>query len=717
MISSRGDTYDFFLSWRGSVAGIAREVADVLNDEGYSVFIQDYDIPLGASFIEAMHEGIKNSRDLIILYTYDYESSPYTRKEFTSFEAERAQSAEERHVIVLRCEDAPVRGLLADNVYQDLVGVEDPQERRRRIIAAAERQSHAAPPPPRPFDGVPPRMAGFIGRAQELDRLDALLVQEKPAVVTQAVGRAAVRGMGGVGKTSLAIEYVHRFRNLYGGIWWCSAETRVSLMTRLAALAVKLGIAVAEEPDAERAARAALGWLAEQRSTWLLVYDNVTAPEEIADLLPTTGARVLITSRFSDWSGWAEEIALDVLPIDEAVAFLQSRAERIDEPGAHALADALGRLPLALDHAAATCRRTGMSFADYAANASELIGELPRGLAYPRSIAATFDLAIAEAAASCPAADALMAFLAQCAPEPIPMTLVEGAIEDGAQLRKALMALAEVSLLKDDPFEDSGRAVTVHRLVQAAARARSQVRGTAESAINLVLARLYRVYPDDGYDNPGSWPLCQRLTPHVLLERRGTFNGVTDTVNAPQLLDQVASYFHGRAMYSDAALLFRRALAMCEDVLGPEHSATRQILNNLGLVLQDMDKPEEATTLLERALAISEKTFGRDHLLTALSLNNLANLRSRTGDPSHARSLHERALAIREKALGADHPDTAVSLNNLAGALEEQGDFAKARALYERALVFARKPSAQNIVRLRERSTISRVCFKGKAIS
>src|SRR6266508_2341874 len=211
-----GHTFDFFLSRRGSVAPIAREVTDVLTEKGYKVCVQDYDIPLGASFVEAMHEAVINSRDLIILFTEDYLRSPYTRKEFTSLEAERVKTAEERHIIVLRCEDVPLRGLLADNVYQTLVGIEDSEERKRRIIAAAERQSQAAPPPPRPFIGVPPRIASFTGRVKELDRLDAILMQDKPAAVTQAsVGRAAVQGMGGVGKTSLAIEYPYPFRALY----------------------------------------------------------------------------------------------------------------------------------------------------------------------------------------------------------------------------------------------------------------------------------------------------------------------------------------------------------------------------------------------------------------------------------------------------------------------------------------------------------------------
>src|SRR6202048_824093 len=228
--------YDFFLSRRGSVAAIAREVADVLTEKGYKVLIQDYDIPLGASFVEATHEAVKNSRDLVVLFTRDYEQSPYTRKEFTSFEAERHQSAEERHVVVLRCEDVPLRGLLADNVYQDLVGVTDPEERKRRIVAAAERQSQAAAPPPRPFIGVPPRIASFTGRADELDKLDAILMRDKPAAVTQSVGKVAVQGLGGVGKTSLATEYAHRYRQLYAGVCWCPGETRTGLVAILFSL-------------------------------------------------------------------------------------------------------------------------------------------------------------------------------------------------------------------------------------------------------------------------------------------------------------------------------------------------------------------------------------------------------------------------------------------------------------------------------------------------
>ena len=682
-----GERYDFFLSRRGSVAAIAREVTDVLTEKGYRVFVQDYDVPLAANFIEEMHEAIKNARDLVVLFTRDYEQSPYTRMEFTSFEANAAQSAEERRMVILRCEDAPLLGLFAPHVYQDLVGVGDAEERRSRILAALDGRSQALKPPPRPFIGVPPRIASFTGRSGELDRLDAILMRDKPAAVTQAsVGRAAVQGMGGVGKTSLAVEYAHRYRSLYAGVCWCPAETRAGLLTALASLAVTLGAATADEADVEKAAKAALRRLAEQRATWLLVYDNVPAPDATVDLLPSAGARLLITSRFSDWSELAEEVALDVLPLEEAVAFLQNRTGR-GYAGAQTLAEVLGRLPLALDHAAAYCKRTQMRFADYAAKASSLIAAAPRGAGYPRSVAATFDLAITEAVAQCPASEALTTYLAQCAPERIPMILVEGAIEDETERMEALAALAEVSLVRHDPFEDGTPAVTVHRLVQAVARARSEANGTAQGAVERLIARLAPIYPEDSdaYSNPRSWALCAQLTPHLPARYGPADASVSD------LLNRAGCYFLGRAAHSQAAVLLRDALAMREKVLGPDHPDTATSLHNLALLLRDQGDLAGARPLFERALAIREKVLGPEHPDTATSLSNLAGLLRDQGDLAGARPLHERALAIREKVQGPEHRETGTSVNDLAVVLQAQGDLAGARPLYERALAINEK--------------------------
>jgi len=162
------------------VAAIAQEVADVLRENGYEVVVQDYDIQIGESWVLAIHDCIKNSRDLIILFTADYEKSQYTREEFASFWKKQADEPDKHRIIVLRCEDVQPEGLLSHNVFQDLVGVRDAEERKRRIIAAAKRRSAAAPLAPRPFIDVPRRIASFTGRADERLGLNVEAVKPGP---------------------------------------------------------------------------------------------------------------------------------------------------------------------------------------------------------------------------------------------------------------------------------------------------------------------------------------------------------------------------------------------------------------------------------------------------------------------------------------------------------------------------------------------------------
>src|SRR5205085_10735314 len=170
---------------------------------------------------------------------------------------------------------------------------------------------------------------------------------------------------------------------------WASAEQRTTLVASLAGLASRLDPRLAQEPDQEKVAKAGLLRLAHLENPFLLIYDNVEAPEIIRDLLPPAGARVLITSRWSDWSGRAAEMKIDVLGAEAASAFLQRRAGRDDPHGAVRLVEALGRLPLALDHAGAYCRLTGTSFDAYRERIDAGIARAPKGSAYPASVAAT----------------------------------------------------------------------------------------------------------------------------------------------------------------------------------------------------------------------------------------------------------------------------------------------------------------------------------------
>jgi hypothetical protein len=282
------------------------------------------------------------------------------------------------------------------------------------------------------------------------------------------------------------------------------------LLAALRSLGVALGLGASDAADPEDTAKAVLHRLAEQRANWLLVYDNVVSPNEIAQFLPSAGARVLITSRFLDWTGLADEIALDALSPEEAVSFLQSRAGRQDAEGARILAEALGYLPLALDHAAAYCKRAQVGFGEYANKAANLMASAPRDVLYPRSVAATFDLALGEAETRCPAAEEVMAFLAYCAPTRVPIYFLQAL----PNREEAISVLAELSLIRHDPYNDGVPAITTHRLVQAVARRRTEARDAVKAILQHV-AKGLSMPPPPSPAKGGLFEKLRQAIPHI----------------------------------------------------------------------------------------------------------------------------------------------------------------------------------------------------------
>ncbi len=191
----------------------------------------------------------------------------------------------------------------------------------------------------------------FVGREGALEQLATGLAGEGVVAVTQV---AAIHDLGGVGKTQLAARYARRRRGDYEVIWWLRAEQPATLRADLAALAVALGL-VDVDVDERDGVAVASGWL-ERNGRWLLVFDNVTSPGAIAELVPEgEGGHVLITSRaHADWRSLnARPLPLDVWEREESRAFLRARTGEQETGVLDEVADALGDLPLALEQAAA----------------------------------------------------------------------------------------------------------------------------------------------------------------------------------------------------------------------------------------------------------------------------------------------------------------------------------------------------------------------------
>ncbi len=535
----------------------------------------------------------------------------------------------------------------------------------------------------------------FTGRDDLLARLRRQLEERH---------RAALSGLGGVGKTQTAIEYASRHRASYpDGVFWVNAETNSGLTGGFVAIAATLRLPSAESDDQAATVRAVLDSL-NRSGGWLLIMDNVEDRREVQVFLPERDkGDILITSRESVFQELGIARALDVRDLEtaEAVHFLLTRTGReSDERGERTavteLAAELGYLPLALEQAAAYVAETDAAFSDYVSafrRRRVTLLEKAGGLVSRDTVAVTWAANFAAVEVISPAAADVLRVSAFLAPEAIPFELfskgasslgdaIAAALSDPDELAMAelLRPLARYSLVRSDA---ESRAFGVHRLVQEVVR---DAVGESErrTYVERTVSALNAAFPEVKYAN---WAECDRFVSHVV-----SIAGWIDSYHvwpegAGRILNQTAKYLIERGRYAEAEPLAKSALAVDERTLGIDHADVAHSLNNLANAYFYQGRYANAQPLHERALAIRERALGPKHPHVAISLNNLANLHMYQGRYAEAEPLHERAIAIREHALGASHPHLAASFNNLAVLYVKQRQYDRAQPLYERALM------------------------------
>jgi hypothetical protein len=249
-----------------------------------------------------------------------------------------------------------------------------------------------------------------------------------PIAITQTI-----TGLGGIGKTQLALEYAYRHAADYEVVWWLRAEEPATLAADYVALGVRLGVCSRDAADQQECIAATRNWL-ERNSGWLLVFDNARGPRECRPFLPAAAkGHALLTSRNPNWRGLAETVGLPVLPRADAIAFLVKRAGDRDERAQNRLCEFLGDLPLALEHAAAYMEAVGISAADYLLRAEkyshELLKRAPADAAYPDAVATTWGVSFDRLREETPLALELLYLLAFLAPDDIPQELIRSGRE------------------------------------------------------------------------------------------------------------------------------------------------------------------------------------------------------------------------------------------------------------------------------------------------
>ena len=698
-------TADVFISRTGKDADLAIQIAAILRAAGQRVWLQDTDFG-HADFMRRMEQGFESGARVVALLSGTYQKSEYCRKEYNTVLSADPGNLNER-LVVLRVDDCAPVGNLQTLAYTDLVPVLHDAGALAQTIRGALKLGvqpadaiSAARHQHRGFQIRAPEfqqpLRSFTGREALLAALAARLWGDEPVV--------ALTGMAGVGKTEVARAYGWRHRDRYQGIWWVNAEDPVTMIDDLVRLGVRREPRLVDMLPSDAAAFT-LDWISQAAADrpWLLVYDNVESAAAIRAQRPPSGAHVVITTRLDRWDDDADALPVAVFEQDTSVRFLvgdPATATPAELGAAQALAEALQHLPLALSHARAYCRETGLGWSAYTARLQALIRQARPDGRYPTSVFATFALAIERAAAASPHAEPLLEVLATSAPEPVADWLLDGLWSTKADFDGAVAALRRTALIDVVALDDGTRALSMHRLVQVVTRSRATEGGRWSDTVAKAADRWHRMAWTPRVDAPGQHAVwlphaaaivghrdAEALDASVWIRIKAVDLHVTRGETERALAHGQRAYDIGRANHErtpgdrDRA----RTLSAACSRMGNLHA-------RLGHTTEALDFYNEGVEVAERLVQHdpSNTEFQRD---VSVSYEKLGDMHLRLGATAQAVSFFEKALGVAERLVQHDpsntefQRDVSVSYEKLGDVHLRLGATAQAISFFEKALV------------------------------
>lgn len=560
---------------------------------------------------------------------------------------------------------------------------------------------------------VPTRNKNFTGRDDILARLREGASSRVTAVLPESDSNRpehdpdnplpqGVQGLGGVGKTAIAIEYAHRYSSDYDLVWWIPADQLPSVRGSLATLAQRLGVDAQPMAGIDGLITAVLDALrrGEPYSRWLLVFDNADQPEDINHLIPRGPGDVLITSRNHRWQSVIRTVPMDVFLREESRVFLLKRVPRgLSEVNADRLAKELGDLPLALEQAGAMLSETGMLADEYLRLLKEHVTEIMaegKSPDYPYSMTAAWKLSVDALKRQRPQALELLRCCAFFGPEPIPRdvfrrgvqetgTPVAEVISNPIQMASSMRELARYALVTLD-----GNTVKVHRLIQALLRDEltEQQRAGYRHEAHLIMAAAAPEDPDDAM----GWGQFADLLPHVNAE--STELHKSREMKVRDLARRMMRYLYQSGDYTSALALAERFIEQWTKDSGPDDENVLRAQRHLGNIQRILGRYPEAYNVTEETFARCRVTLGEDNP-TTLSLRTgfAADLRAR-GSFAAARELDEESRTLLENKYGPDDSRTLRLLSSLALDHGLTSDYNTARDLYEVAFRGMSRPQS-----------------------
>ncbi|MFI5955179.1 FxSxx-COOH system tetratricopeptide repeat protein [Cryptosporangium sp. NPDC051539] len=571
---------------------------------------------------------------------------------------------------------------------------------------------------------APARDDIFVGRDEALIALRTAL---------RGGGRVAVEGrfgMGGVGKTRLACEYVHRFGSDYDLVWWIPADRPVLIGDQFAALAVRLRL-VGPETDTGTAATVARTYL-RRHANWLIVFDNAESPEALTPWLPGGDGHTIVTSRTSGWAAVATRLEVDLLSRAESILLLRRRDPTLTVVEAGRLAAVLGDLPLSVVLAVGFLAETGTRAEDYLTELAQHVTDVldeHRSVNYPHALAGAIATATGWLATRDPVALALARVCAFLAPAPIPVGLLglldpelpepvdrgpttrprvptrpgtgsnlhplaalEGISDGTALLQRAIGRLQRLGIVQveratrfgvrvGDPLNGSNGVVSMHRLVAAIFRdqlgLRDQLGSDRQDALRAHVDALIAAADPGEPADPNRWSSWTLLLPHVYAADPAHSGSAALRATAVSAARVLLARGDVRSARDLADQLHRRWL----DRLGPDSEDTLRAARCLAQTLRTLGRFDAAQELDADLLRRRREKLGEDHTDSLAAAADLADDAYALGDVRMARALDEDVLARRQRVFGESHPQALDSALRLARDLAALGDAKRAAEL------------------------------------
>ncbi|KAL2848926.1 hypothetical protein BJY01DRAFT_246150 [Aspergillus pseudoustus] len=533
----------------------------------------------------------------------------------------------------------------------------------------------------------------FVGRQSEIRHLEDLIT------MPDGPKKVAIAGLGGVGKTQIALELAYRMRDREQecSIFWVPCTSYEAVEQAFLTIAEKVEIKGVKPANVKERL---VSYLGETNKKWLLIFDNADDREmwtegssdqpPLSDFVPSHNeGHVVFTTRNRELAvDLASTDVLHVHELDEksGVEFLEKSLLRKVPHARNAMVDLLEQLaflPLAISQATAYINKKGITVTDYLTllqeQETDVVELLSKDFSDDRRyrdaqnpVAKTWLISFSQIEKLNGLAAEYLQLMACVSPRDIPRSFLPE--KSTLEMVDAFGLLSAYSLITINPANQD---ITLHRLVHLATRNWLRKENRYESYITKTADRMLFIFPNNKHFNRQLW---RAYLPHAM-PLLGDEYFQSQEEDYIDFVQNVGACLYSEARYAESERLLAHAAETRTRVLGPKHTKTLTSMNNIVQCYMYQGKWKKAEELEARALETRKDVLGREHPNTLTSMGNLASIYSSQGKWDAAEELGAQVVELKKQVLGPEHPDTLIIMSNLVPNYQSQGRWKEAEEL------------------------------------